>query len=102
MTRTVQRPDVPYLGSRELDDAMLVIAQLVAELWIVKDRVAVLEKLLEDRNVLNTDEVTNHAPDGALAARLDRERDAFVKRVMGAPFNVSSDIESLRSDADVE
>jgi hypothetical protein len=102
MARTVHRPEVPYLGSRELDDAMLVISQLMVELWIVKDRVAVLERLLEERAVLQPDEVSSYAPDPALAARLDRERDAFVRQVMGAPFNVTTTIEELRGKADVE
>ena len=102
MRGTVKRPEAPYLGNRELDDAMLVISQLLTELWIVKDRVAVLEQILEEQNILSADKVANYIPDAPLAERLDRERDAFVRRIMGAPFNVSSDIESLRKDADVE
>ena len=40
--RTVDRPERPYLGQKELDDLMRMNSELLAELWILRDRVTVL------------------------------------------------------------
>ena len=101
MNRTVERPERPYLGSRELDDMTLVTTQLLTELWIVKDRLAVVEKLLEEKRLLNRTEVNAYLPAAEFAGELDRERDALVRRVVGAPMNVSSDLESLRREREI-
>ena len=43
MSRTVERPARPYLGQMELDDVMRMNTELLAELWILRDRVTVLD-----------------------------------------------------------
>jgi len=101
MNRTARRPDRPYLASRESDAAALVSTQLMTELWILKDRVAVLEQLLQERQVLSRVEISEYVPTGSFAEELDRERDAYVSRVAGAPFNDETDIEALRRASDV-
>lgn len=98
MSRTVTRPDRPYLGDRAMDDVTLVTTQLLTELWIVKDRLAVVEKLLEEKQVLERAQVDAFVPAADFASELARERDALVRRVVGAPFNVSSDVDSLRRE----
>ena len=98
MSRTATRPDRPYLGSRELDDVNLVTTQLLTELWIVKDRLAVVEKLLEQKQYVNRADIDEFVPTTEFAGELLRERDALARRVIGAPFNVESSLESLRSD----
>jgi hypothetical protein len=34
MSRTVDRPERPYLESRQLDDLMRINSELLAELWV--------------------------------------------------------------------
>ena len=85
MARTVERPERAYLGQQEIDDLVRMNSELMAELWILRDRVTVLEHLLEEKQVLKRREITEHVPQGALAEELDRERDALVRRVAGAP-----------------
>ena len=41
--RTVDRPERPYLGQKELDDVMRMNTELLAELWILRDRVTALQ-----------------------------------------------------------
>jgi hypothetical protein len=101
MSKTVKRPERPYLGKRELDDVMLMTTQLLTELWIVKDRLAVVEKLLQEKQLLDRAHVDDFVPAGEFANELTRERDALVRRVVGAPFNVDSDVDSLRSERDI-
>lgn len=47
--RTVDRPERPYLGQKELDDLMRMNSELLAELWILRDRVTVLEHMLQEK-----------------------------------------------------
>ncbi len=101
MSRTVQRPERPYLGQKELDDVMRMNTELLAELWILRDRVTVLEYLLEQKQVIDRQALSDFVPQGALAAELDRERRALVERVAGAPHAESYDFDTLRKQADV-
>jgi hypothetical protein len=101
MARTVSRPKRPYLGSSEIDDVMRMNTELLAELWILRDRVTVLEHLLEQRKLLDRKELHDFVPSGELAAELEREREALVRRVAGAPLNTSFDLASLVKDAPI-
>ncbi len=96
MARTVQRPERPQLESRQLDDLMRVNAELLGELWVLRDRVTVLEHLLAEKGVVNRKAIDDYQPTGALADELQRERDALVRRVMGAPHATHYDFETLK------
>lgn len=74
-----------YLNSEDVDALARQNTQLMAELWIVKDRLAILEKLLAEKGILATDEVDDSPPDEALSAELARERDRYVQRIAGIP-----------------
>ena len=60
--------------------------ELLAELWIVKDRLMVLERVLCDKLAVDRDEIDRFVPDGAFAEELEREREIMMKKVMHAPF----------------
>ena len=100
MNRTVKRPERPYLGQRELDDVMRVNTELLAELWILRDRVMVLEHLLEQKGVLAPRAVTDFVPQGEFAETLTGERDALVERVIGAPHRDTYDVATLKARPD--
>ena len=101
MANTVDRPARPYLGQRELDDVMRMNSELLAELWILRDRVTVLEHLLEEKQVLKRQEISEHVPGEALSAELTREREALVRRVAGAPHATRYDHVELGRQGDV-
>lgn len=101
MSRTVQRPERPYLGQRELDDVMRMNSELMAELWILRDRVTVLEHLLEQKQLLARREISEFQPGGELAAELERERRALVARVAGAPHQTHYTVEGLKAQKDI-
>jgi hypothetical protein len=101
VANTVERPARPYLGQRELDDLMRMNSELLAELWILRDRVTVLEHLLEEKRVLALREISDYVPGEALAAELAREREALVQRVAGAPLATHYDHAALARQGDV-
>ena len=81
-----EQPPKPYLEGQNLDDLARMNTALLSELWIVRDRLAVLEKLLADRGVVKPGEVDTFVPDTIFAGELENLRDTMVKNVAGAPF----------------
>ncbi|WP_421738086.1 hypothetical protein [Caulobacter sp.] len=75
-----------YLTAENVDDLGRMTMALLAELWIVRDRVAVLEQLLIDRGGLTADEVDDYVPTGAFAVQLETLRDRMANAVVGAPI----------------
>jgi len=73
--------DAPYV-----DELLRMNTELLAELWIVKDRVLVLEKVLCEKFGIDRQEIDRYKPEGEFAAELDREREVVMKKVMHAPF----------------
>jgi hypothetical protein len=81
----IKREARKYLTSDDVDQLARQNTQLMTELWIVKDRLAVLENLLAEKGILAADEVDGAVPDEALGAKLDRERERFIQRIVGIP-----------------
>ena len=84
-------PPNPITGSDDMDAIMRINTELMSELWILRDRVAVLEKLLDEKGVVARKSIDDYAPEGDFA----KERDRFVRRVAGAPWEVEFTLESL-------
>ncbi|MFZ3451704.1 hypothetical protein [Arthrobacter sp. 7Tela_A1] len=80
--------DVPnrptYLGDNRLDDVARMVFELTSELWILKDRVLVLEDQLERSGALVPGAVDGAVPEGPLAGRLTAERRRLASRVYGS------------------
>jgi hypothetical protein len=74
--RSVGPQDVPNLGK-----ALLTLA---AELWIVRDRMMVLERVLDTQGLEVQALVDSHVPDAALQAKLDAERKRITAALMDA------------------
>ena len=75
------RPD--YLEAGDLDTLARQNVQLMAELWIVKDRLAMLEDMLEKQGLIDRSVFETSEPDQALSEELDAQRAAYIKRVVG-------------------
>ena len=99
MTRTTERPERPNLSSRELESLALTNTELLSELWILRDRVLVLEHLLTEAGILEPDQINQYAPPEGLTAKLDTDRDQLVARVVGAGHRRSISIEALQAEA---
>jgi hypothetical protein len=76
----------PYLTADNVDDLGRMTMALLAELWIVRDRMAVLEQLLIERGGLTEDEIDDYVPSPALSAKLETLRDRMAAAVVGAPI----------------
>ncbi|WP_448585307.1 hypothetical protein [Thermaurantiacus sp.] len=72
----------PSLHPGQLDHLGKALLLLARELWVTRDRLAVLEAVLERRGIAVTEAIRDFQPDGALAGQLAAERDAFARALV--------------------
>ena len=90
-----QPPARPVTGDERLDGLLRMNTELLSELWILRDRVMVLEKILEEKGLLDAKAVSSYGPSGEFAEKLQDERDRLVRRVAGAPWQEEFTWQSL-------
>ena len=88
-------PTRPLTGDESLDRLLRMNTELLSELWILRDRVMVLEKILEEKGLLDTRAIDDYAPSPEFDEALQDERDRLVQRVAGAPWNEEFTWQSL-------
>lgn len=90
--------DVPnrptYLGDARLDDVARMVFELTSELWVLRDRVLVLEDQLVSSGALAAGSVDTAVPGEALAERLAAGRKQIVARVYGAVLGSDARVEA--------
>ena len=102
MTRTTEKPERPNLSSQEMETLASTQTEMLSELWILRDRVLVLEHLLQEAGILKPGQLDHYAPPDELADKLGTERDQFVARVIGAGHRKSFSVEGLIAQAEKE
>jgi len=75
-----------YLDTSNIDDLGRMVTALLTELWITRDRLAVVEALLEEKIGLSAQEIDDYTPAADIAARIEKVRDRLVGNVVGAPL----------------
>ncbi len=73
-----------WLVTRRIEDLAQGYISLAAELWITRDRLAVLEHVLDEHGIPATARVDSLEPEGALRERLDADRKAYSERMIAA------------------
>jgi biotin operon repressor len=97
VTRNLQSPREPCLGQHEIDELMRMNTSLLAEVWQLTDRLAVLEQLLQQKAIIGDSDVDRFVPGPELAASLERRRAAIIRRVLGSLDESGYTVESLRA-----
>jgi hypothetical protein len=95
----VNPPKKPYTGDEMMDNVIRMNTELMSELWILRDRVTLLEHLLQQRGVLDRKQLDDLVPTGELAKELRRERDALVEKIVGGAWMQGFTVESLVAKA---
>ena len=76
------KDDTVHLTRPQHMDALFAITmELASELWVVRDRLTVIEQLLDERGSLSRDDIETTQPQGELAERLAEERQRFLTRI---------------------
>ena len=87
-------PEEHYLDHPRMDDLARMITELTSEVWILRDRLTLLERTLEDGGQLER-EALERGPEEGVAQELEREREALTRRVLGAPVADDYTVQSL-------
>jgi len=78
------RPSQKMLSDTDIDGVGRAVMTLCHELWVVKDRMAVLEAVLADNGIDAETAIDAFQPDAALQDRLNRDGRALVERILSA------------------
>ena len=89
-------PSVPYLSALDVDLLARMNLELLSELWIARDRIAVLEKILTDSGVIAEGCLENFVPDEGFSQKLEGLRLSMVENVLGAPFKNNLTVADLK------
>jgi hypothetical protein len=73
-----------YFENVVIDNILDALLELSATVYAHRDRVAVLEKVLEEKGIAVSDAIEAHVPDEAELAVRAEERSAMVERIFGA------------------
>ena len=74
---------VSFMGNMALDNMMNTLMALGAEVWSHRRRMAIIERLLEDKGTVSQADIEQYMPTPEEAEHLQSERDAFIERTFG-------------------
>ena len=77
-------PEPAFFDNPAIDNLIAVTMELGAELWVQRERMRVIERLLAERGVVTAEAIEQYVMSADEAARVQTERDAFVKRLYAA------------------
>jgi hypothetical protein len=90
-----RQPRKPYLADERFDQLARMMFQLLSEVWVMRDRMVVMEELLRRKGVTSAAELDGFVPDAALDARLEALRNEMVEAVLGAPQRNAETVATL-------
>ena len=71
-----------FLGDPMLDRVMQVLITVARESYVTKDRLAVLEKILEDNNVLIEGAIDSYKASSSEEVKIKERRDEYVSSIL--------------------
>lgn len=73
------------LNAINVDDIGRMLMALAQEVWIMRDRMAITEKLLEEKTGIGPAAIESYVCNAETKAQIERIRDNFAAKVVGAP-----------------
>ncbi len=73
--------DPIYLKDPVLDATVRMLVELAAQVWVDRERLLVMETLLDERGVLTRDAIENYRPNAERTAAFRKERAQFIEDV---------------------
>jgi hypothetical protein len=78
--------DSALLDSGNTDDLSRMLMALMQEVWIMRDRMAVTEKILEEKLGITNEDIDNFVGSPQYSEAVRNMRDQFAMRVVAAPL----------------
>lgn len=83
-TAAINRPVRETLADWQIGDLGLAVLTLTRELWVVKDRMRILEAVLGDHGIDAHQAIERYQPDEVLSAELATEGEALAARIVSS------------------
>src|SRR5438093_12490003 len=80
----------PYIGDARIDELARMCIGLMKEIWLLRDRQMVLERLLERHGVVERHAIERDEPDSQAEAEIRVEVDRMISRVFDGVFRTGS------------
>jgi hypothetical protein len=91
------------LNGNDVDALGRMVMTLVTELWITRDRLAVVERILTEEGTLRVQAVDDYKPDEQFTQQLEAMRMVLSESILGAAMATTGlDIDSLREFGTLE
>lgn len=74
------------LDAQSTDDLARITMALIQEVWIMRDRMAITERLLAEKAGITPDMIDDYPQTPELKAELENLRTLYVTRTIGAPM----------------
>lgn len=84
MSRINPEPDAA-LSEINVDGLGRMVMALTQEVWAMRDRMAITEKLLDEKLGIGAAEIDAYVVDATTRSEIERLRDRFAAKVLGAP-----------------
>lgn len=81
------RGNPSYFENEMIDHLMGIVLELGAQLWVTRDRLALLEEQLASAGVVSLKALDEGRPSPELAARLKEERQAMIQQTYARLFS---------------
>lgn len=78
------RPNRPILEDADMNGLGQAIITLTKEIWVLTDRLHVMEAVMKENGVDIVDQLRTYQPDEALQTKLKAENEALIDRVLSA------------------
>ena len=78
------RPNRPILEDADMNGLGQAIITLTKEIWVLTDRLHVMEAVMAENGVDIVEQVKTYQPDEAMQAKLKVENEALIDRVLSA------------------
>ena len=77
-------PDNRDIGTSVADTSLSMVTALSAEVIVLRERLEIVERLVEAQGLFGQSEIDDFKPDETIAAIIKQKRLAFIARVFGA------------------
>ena len=71
-----------WLGDPILDKLFQVVIRMAGELYVTKDRLTILESIIEEKGLLDLSEIDKHSQSAENNVKLSEQRDAYIANIL--------------------
>ena len=78
------QPERDILSSADIDGLGQAVLTLTKEIWVLTDRLHVMEAVLANKGIDISEDVKSYQPDAKMKSQLTNESSALIERVLNA------------------